>query len=571
MQSEIIVDVSFGETRVAVLEDKELVEIYIERNDQQSIVGNIYKGVVENILPGMDAAFVNIGLDRNAFLYLGDINRLEFGDTDEYYEIKTNPLALRCGQEIVVQVIKEAYDQKGPRVTTNITLPGRYLVLLPSTDYIGISKRIEIEEERARLKEIAHKIRPDGMGLIIRTAAEGKSEEVLKNELEFLKNLWQRIKQKSRESAPVLLYKDYDLVFKAVRDMFTNEVDRFVINDRKKYNKIMEFLSTYAPSLKSKVEYFNLATNIFEYFQIEQKLAKALSRRVWLKSGGYIVIDETEALTVIDVNTGKFVGKNDVSETILKTNLEAAVEIARQIRLRDIGGIIIIDFIDMKNSDHQKLVLETLKEALKRDKTKTVVVGITPLGLVEMTRKKVRQRLSCVMQSSCPYCEGSGKVFSPETVAFKVLKEIEWYFKNRVEDKFFVEINTKVCEVLRKGEMDRVKELQERYKKKIYLKASSNIHINRFTICPVKDEDHYMALCGALSEGDEVLAFVEEEDRFNSKNAIGYVSQNRIEFDNASDLIGKYVYAKVEKVYGILSKGKILEVCEEEKESVNES
>ncbi|WAM32140.1 Rne/Rng family ribonuclease [Caldicellulosiruptor naganoensis] len=570
MQCEIIVDVSFGETRVAVLEDKELVEIYVERQDQQSIVGNIYKGVVENILPGMDAAFVNIGQDKNAFLYLGDVNRLEFGDTEEYYEIKTNPLALRCGQEIVVQVIKEAYDQKGPRVTTNITLPGRYLVLLPNTEYIGISKRIELEEERARLKEIACRLKPEGMGIIVRTAAEGKSEEVLKNELEFLKNLWQKIRQKSKESAPVLLYKDYDLVFKAVRDMFTNQVDRFVINDRKKYNKIIEFLSTYAPSLKSKVEYFNLATNIFEYFQIEQKLQKALSKRVWLKSGGYIVIDETEALTVIDVNTGKFVGKNDVSETILKTNLEAAVEIARQLRLRDIGGIIVIDFIDMKNPEHQKLVLETLKDALKRDKTKTVVVGITPLGLVEMTRKKVRQRLSCVLQTCCPYCQGTGKILSPETVASQVLKEIEWYFKNRVEEKFFVEINTKVCEVLRKGEVDRIKELQEKYKKRIYLKASSNIHINKFTICPVKDADHYMALCGALSEGDEVLAFVEEEDKFNCQNAIGYVNQNRIEFDNASDLVGKYVYAKVEKVYGTQSKGKILEVCEENKEDVKE-
>ncbi|BCS80504.1 Rne/Rng family ribonuclease [Anaerocellum diazotrophicum] len=570
MQSEIIVDVSFNQTRVAVLEDKELVEIYIEREDSQSIIGNIYKGVVENILPGMDAAFVNIGQEKNAFLYLGDVNRLEFGDTDEYYEIKTNPLALRCGQEIVVQVIKEGYDQKGPRVTTNITLPGRYLVLLPCTEYVGVSKRIESEEERQRLKEIACKIKPEGMGLIVRTAAEGKSEEVLKSELEFLKNMWKKIKQKSCQSAPVLLYKDYDLVFKAVRDMFTNQVDRFVINDRKKYNKIIEFLSSYAPSLKNKVEYFNLATNIFEYFQIEQKLIKALSKKVWLKSGGYIVIDETEALTVIDVNTGKYVGKNDVAETILKTNLEAAQEIARQLRLRDIGGIIIIDFIDMKNPDHQKIVLDALKEALKKDKTKTVVVDITPLGLVEMTRKKVRQRLSCVMQSNCPYCEGTGKILSPESVAFKALKEIEWYCKNKVEDKFFVEINTKVCEILRKGEIDRIEELEKKYKKKIYVKASSNIHINKFTICPVKDEDHYMALCGWLCEGDEVLAFVEEEDRFNSKNAIGYVNQNRIELDDAADLVGKYIYAKVEKVYGTLSKGKILDVYEVDSEDVKE-
>lgn len=561
MLSEIVVDVSFDETRVAVLEDKELVEIYIERESLKSIVGNIYKGVVENILPGMDAAFVNIGLEKNAFLYLGDVNKLEFGDSEEYFEIKANPLALRCGQEIVVQVIKEAYDQKGPRVTTNVTLPGRFLVLLPNTEYIGISKRIESEAERQRLKEIACNIKENGMGLIVRTAAEGKDQEVLKSEFEFLKNLWQRIKQKSKESAPVLLYKDYDLIFKAVRDMFTNQIDRFVINDRKKYNKVIEFLSAYAPSLKNKVEYFNLATNIFEYFQIEQKLNKALQKRVWLKSGGYIVIDETEALTVIDVNTGKFVGKNDVCETILKTNLEAACEIARQIRLRDIGGIIIIDFIDMKNQEHQRMVLDALKEALKRDKTKTVVVGITPLGLVEMTRKKVRQRLSSVMQSSCPYCGGAGKILSPETIAFNVLKEIEWFCKNRVEDKFFVEVNPEVCEVLRRGEMDKIKQIQEKYKKRIYLKVSSNIHINKYTICPVKDEDHYMALCGALYEKDEVLTYIEEEDDYNPKNANAYVNQNKIELDNASDLIGQNVYVKIEKVYGTESKGRIVEIC----------
>ncbi|MEZ0537809.1 ribonuclease E/G [Caldicellulosiruptoraceae bacterium PP1] len=570
MFCEIIVDVRFDQTRVALLEDKELVEVYIERENSKSIVGNIYKGVVENILPGMEAAFIDIGLEKNAFLYLGDMNRIEFSDNEDVIELKEIPTALRVGQELVVQVVKEAYEQKGPRVTTQITLPGRYLVLLPNTDYVGISKRIENEEEKNRLKKIAHQIKPKGMGLIVRTVAEGKSQEDLAMDLDFLLKIWERVKQRSTSSAPVLIHKDLDLIFKSVRDVFTNEVDRFVINDRKQYNKVVEFLSTFAPNLKSKVEYFNLSADIFEYFGIEQKLLKALSKKVWLKSGGYIIIDQTEALTVIDVNTGKFTGKNDVSETILKTNLEAAVEIAKQIRLRDIGGIIIIDFIDMRHQEHQKLVLDTFKEAVKKDKTKTVIVGITPLGLVEMTRKKVRQRLSSVMMEDCPYCGGTGNIFSREATAFRVLKEAEWYCKNKVEKNIFIEIHPKVCDVLRKDDKDKFKELEEKYQKKIYLKVSSNIHIDSFEIQAINDEDHYMALCKALYEGDEVLAFVEEVNDYNKSNANAYVNQNKIELENAANLIGEKVFVKIEKIFSTESKGKILEICEDkEKESAS--
>jgi len=564
MQSEIIVDVRYGEKRVALLEDKELVEVYIERQNAESIVGNIYKGIVENMLPGMDAAFINIGMDKNAFLYLGDMNKIQFHDNDDIIEINQVPEALRIGQEVVVQVIKEGSQQKGPRVSLQITIAGRYLVLLPNTDYIGVSKRIENEEEKERLKKIAYEIRPEGMGIIVRTVAEGKDINVLKKDLDFILNIWWRVKQKnSKSSAPTLLYKDLDITLKAVRDIWTNEVDRFVINDRSEYNKIVDFLSNFAPHLKTKVEYFNLSANIFEYFQIEQKILKALSKKIWLKSGGYIVIDQTEALTVIDVNTGKYTGKNDVSETILKTNLEAALEIAKQIRLRDIGGIIIIDFIDMKNIDHQKLILDTLKEAVKKDKTKVVVVGITPLGLVEMTRKKIRQRLSLTMTEECKTCEGKGFVISKEEMAFRVLNELEWYCKNKVERNVYLEISREVCNVLRKDDINKIRELEKRFGKKVFLKVSHNMPVDKFKIECINDRNHYMALCGALYEGDEVMVTIEEINSYNSNNANAYINHNRIEVENSSDLIDKTVQVRIEKVYSTDSKGKIIDVFED--------
>lgn len=564
MQNEIIVDVRYGEKRVALLEDKELVEVYIERQNAESIVGNIYKGIVENMLPGMDAAFINIGMDKNAFLYLGDMNEIQFHDNDDIIEINQVPEALRIGQEVVVQVIKEGSQQKGPRVSLQITIAGRYLVLLPNTDYIGVSKRIENEEEKERLKKIAYEIRPEGMGIIVRTVAEGKDINVLKKDLDFILNIWWRVKQKNlKSSAPTLLYKDLDITLKAVRDIWTNEVDRFVINDRSEYNKIVDFLSNFAPHLKTKVEYFNLSANIFEYFQIEQKILKALSKKIWLKSGGYIVIDQTEALTVIDVNTGKYTGKNDVSETILKTNLEAALEIAKQIRLRDIGGIIIIDFIDMKNIDHQKLILDTLKEAVKKDKTKVVVVGITPLGLVEMTRKKIRQRLSLTMTEECKTCEGKGFVISKEEMAFRVLNELEWYCKNKVERNIYLEISREVCNVLRKDDINKIRELEKRFGKKVFLKVSHNMPVDKFKIECINDRNHYMALCGALYEGDEVMVTIEEINSYNSNNANAYINHNRIEVENSSDLIDKTVQVRIEKVYSTDSKGKIIEVFED--------
>ncbi|MGB7605194.1 MAG: Rne/Rng family ribonuclease [Lutisporaceae bacterium] len=416
---EIIIDVGKTQTAVALLERKELTELYVEKNEHQSIVGNIYKGRVENVLPGMQAAFVNIGIDKNVFLYVKDaIPNAYFGEedegefTDKYKNANINNF-LKVGQEIVIQVVKEPISTKGARVTTHITLPGRFIVLMPTVEYIGVSRRIENDEERERLKVLADKYKPESMGIIIRTAAEGCSEEDIKEDISFLCMLWESIKDEQTQGpVPRIIHKDKDIVYRTVRDMFTNDIDKFVINNKEQYNQVVQIVTFISKNLVKRVEFFDKTYEIFEYYDIKPKINKALTRKVWLKSGGYLVIDQTEALTVIDVNTGKFVGSIDLKDTVLKTNVEAAREIAKQLRLRDIGGIIIIDFIDMHEKQHEEVVLESLKNSLKKDRTKSNVLGITHLGLVEMTRKKVRQRIDNAFLSECPCCNGEGKVLT---------------------------------------------------------------------------------------------------------------------------------------------------------------
>lgn len=481
MINEIIVDIGTGENRVALLEDKELAEIYIERPLAERIVGNIYRGKVSSVLPGMQAAFIDIGHEKNAFLYVGDaVTRKEYSEEDEdvFQDVKGCNIEeiLRPGQELTVQVIKEAIGSKGPRVTTHITLPGRHLVLLPNADYTGVSRRIENEAEKAKLKKIAEKLKPKGMGLIVRTASEGRQEEDFTHDLNFLLKLWESIGQKERSGpVPRCIHKDLSLVYRAVRDLFTWDIDRFVINDRQQYSKVLELVEMISPALKCRVEYFGKNYDLFEYYQIESRIARALSRKVWLKCGGYIIIDRTEALTVIDVNTGKFVGGANLEDTVLKTNMEAAREIAKQIRLRDIGGIIIIDFIDMNEHEHQQMVLDALKQALKRDRTKSTVVGMTGLGLIEMTRKKVRQELSTVMNTECPYCEGTGRILSPEAVARNAEKEICRHFEHSVANAVQVQVHPSVAEVLNADAGGNIAKLEETLGKKIILKASDEL------------------------------------------------------------------------------------------------
>jgi ribonuclease G len=488
MVSEIIVDVGLNEKRVALLEDKDLVEVFIERNDSERLVGNIYRGKVSSVLPGMQAAFIDIGYEKNAFLYVGDaVSQKEYSEDEEemYTDMKSCNIEelLRPGQEITVQVTKEPIGTKGPRVTTHITLPGRQLVLLPNADYIGISRRIEDEEERAKLKKIAEKVKPPNMGLIVRTVSEGKREEDFKNDINFLVKLWEKIK-KSEQNGPVprCIHKDLNIIYRAVRDMFTWNIDKFIINDRQEYNKVLELVEMTSPALKLRVECFNKNIDLYEHFNIDSMIAEALAKKVWLKCGGYLIIERTEALTVVDVNTGKYIGKSNLEETVLRTNLDAAKEIAKQLRLRDIGGIIIIDFIDMHEPEHQKQVVEALKQALKKDRTKTTVVGMTGLGLIEMTRKKVREGLASTVLCDCTYCEGTGKVLSPESIARNVEKEISKYFTKTIANAIQVNVHQSVAKVLSGENGDNLKRIESTFNKKIVIKGSEDVKIQDMKI-----------------------------------------------------------------------------------------
>jgi len=431
MSREILANVEPYEVRVAVLEDGVVTGILFERGEP--LAGNIYKGRVASVLPGMEAAFVDIGLERNAFLHVADVrsNRIVpwrgQGGEELEDQIGRGPIAerLRVGQEILVQVTKEPRGTKGARATTYVAVPAHYLVLMPTVTGVGVSRRIENEQERKRLRAIADQLRPDGMGLIVRTAAEGVAEHDIEDDVRFLLQLWARVTERAGQSrAPAVLYQDLGLIQRVVRDLFTGEVDRFVVDSPGEFERIRELVGSFAPELRDRIRLHSRSEPIFDANGVEREIERALHRKVWLRSGGHVVFDRTEAATVIDVNTGKYVGKTDLASTILKTNLEAAQEIARQIRLRDIGGIILIDFIDMDAEKHRRRVLAALNEAVRADRAKIHVIDLTGLGLVEITRKRVYQDLEELMRIPCPYCEGRGRVLSPQSVAVRVRREL---------------------------------------------------------------------------------------------------------------------------------------------------
>ncbi len=481
---EIVVDSGLNQSRVALLEDGELVEYYIESKKIKRLVGNIYKGRVKNVLPGMQAAFVDIGYEKNAFLYVKDAISVELSKTQDIHnkEISIKDV-VKNGQELIVQVTKEPIDKKGPRVTTHLTFPGRYLVLMPHIDYIGISRKIEDEEERERLKKILEEIKPKGIGVIIRTEGEGRGKNDFKEDLKYLIKLWQKIEtEKNLGFAPKLIYKDLDLIHRTVRDLFTSDIDRLRINDRENYRKILDFLDLISPELKNKVEFFDPDINIFAFLGIDKMIKQAMSRYVWLKSGGYIVIDKTEALTVIDINTGKYVGSKDLNDTILKVNKEAAKEVAKQIRLRDIGGIIIIDFIDMNNQNSINEVINILSTELLKDRVRTNILGMTHLGLLEMTRKKVRNRISSLLEMECPYCEGTGKVLTPDTVIKNIEKEMFRISKHTNSEAVILDIHPNVYEVLNNKMDNYLKELEKNLGITIFIRKDKNVHLSHFNI-----------------------------------------------------------------------------------------
>ncbi|RMG06033.1 MAG: Rne/Rng family ribonuclease [Nitrospirae bacterium] len=498
MSSDILINVTFDEVRVGLLENGQLVEFYVERKKDTSLVGNIYKGKVVKVLPGMQSAFVDIGLEKAAFLYVADIKAdiesyapfLEEEEETEEIQIQIKkgrqeiPIEdlIQEGQEIIVQVAKDPIGSKGARVTSYVTIPGRYLVLMPGLDHVGISRRITDEEERERLKEIVDEIRPKGYGLIVRTASESASKEELEGDLEFLRFIWENIQEKKeRVSAPTLLYSDLDLVFRSVRDLMSQDVERMIIDSKAEYERIKEFVNTYFEKLSDRIELYDGPEPLFDAFGVELDITRALGRKVWLKSGGYIVIDQTEAMTVIDVNTGKFVGKENLEDTILKTNLEAVKEIAYQIRLRNLGGIIIIDFIDMEEPLNREKLFNAFKEALKKDKAKNTIYNISELGLIQMTRKRVRESLGRTLCNTCPYCEGKGFVLSPRTICFEIFRKIEKMTTTRGA-RVLITAHPYVAELLSDEESYAVEEIEKSRGIEVIIKEDAQLHQENYTI-----------------------------------------------------------------------------------------
>ncbi len=484
MRKEIVIDMSEIEIRAALLEDGKAVEFFFERFNESCLAGNVYKGTVENVLPGIQSAFVNIGLDKNAFLFIGDVL------LDEKSKVTKVEELFRPGEEIIVQVAKEPMGTKGARVTTKIALPGRYVVFMPGMDTVGVSHRIASTEERERLKRIVERIRPPRSGIIVRTAAEGRSAEEMKDDIETLHRLWSRILRKCEIIAsPALLYEEASLVYALVRDLMNEEIESVWINSFFGYEKLRDFVGSIIPHLVDRVKYFESRENIFVHFGLEREIEQVLSRKVWLRSGGYLVFDRTEAMTVIDVNTGKFVGKKDLQETIFKTNLEAAEEIARQVRLRDIGGIILIDFIDMGKKEHRKHVVKALKESLARDRTRCTVIDMSELGLVEMTRKRVRKGLDSFLRESCPCCNGEGRVISLETVAVTLLRRIEEICAHTSSPVVGFTVGKELGEYLEKEGERVLGNIGKLYGKKVVWKIDGTLSPRKYTIAGVGGEE----------------------------------------------------------------------------------
>lgn len=548
---EILINAGQEETRVALKEDGHLAEIFFEREVYKTVVGNIYKGRVENVLPGMGAAFVDIGLEKNGFLYGDDLLR-----TEEQNGLPIERV-LKKGHEILVQIIKEAIGTKGARITGQITLPGKYLVLMPEVDYIGISRRIEDEEERSRLKQLIEEVKPEGMGVILRTAANGQNLEELRRDLHFLLQLWEQIQRKSRVSkAARLVYQDVDIIYRVIRDYFNEETYRIVVDSRAKYEELYDFIKVYEPRLLDKLVYRE-EQDLFRASGVEHELSKALRRKIWLKSGSYLIFDETEALTVIDVNTGKFVGRDSLAETILKTNLEAAKEILRQIRLKSIGGIIIIDFIDMESLADQEIVLNFLKEEAKKDRVKTIVLGLTKLGLVEMTRKKERPSLTSLLQKPCPYCEGRGKILGEETLVINAQREIERLAQNVQAEAILIGLNPIIAGFLIGPCGSYLKRLEERIAKNIYIKGISNAELDEVKIITWGSKKEVEALSLPVKKGQILLVEIEEVHMAYPRNGLARLNGYVLEIEKGAVLLGEKVNVEITEVYRTFAKAKI--------------
>jgi len=504
MKKEILINATEYETRIAIVEDDRLVELYFERSQSERLVGNIYKGKIKTVLPGMQAAFIDIGWEKAAFLHASDIGDVslhekkydsEFVDEEPPAEIVRKSrragieTVLKEGQDVFIQVMKEPISTKGPRVTTEISIPGRYLVLVPDDDHVRVSKKISSWNEKKRLKNIVRPLRPEGFGLIVRTEGEGQQEKDFKSDVKRLLKLWSRLKKRwETYQAPELIHKEAEITTSIIRDVFTDDVTRLLIDNRTEYRTIMSYVRHVMPHMKSRVELYKGATQLFDLYRVEPEIEKILDRKVWIRKGAYLVIDQTEAMVTIDINTGRFVGRGDQESTILKTNIEAAREIARQIRLRDIGGLIICDFIDMTHRENRRKLNDEFRHAFRVDRAKRSILPVNEFGLIQMTRERIRPSLMLAFSEPCPHCHGVGRILSRDSVAIKIER---WFNRARVDGRFKrydLVINPSLADVMISNGVNRVNKLMKLHGFRINLIRDTTIPAQEFRVFDQKEK-----------------------------------------------------------------------------------
>jgi ribonuclease G len=512
LKQKIIINADSYETRIAILEDDELAELLVERADQRRHVGDIYKARVNAVLPGMQAAFVDLGLPKTGFLHVSDLAE-SLSDLEDISDLEENgdrsrrrrgavPKIedhLKKGQEILVQITKESIGTKGPRVTQQVSLPGRYCVLMPGVDHVGVSRRIEDRAERQRIKAIIGDLKPKGVGLIARTVGEGKGDPDFSADVKHLHKLWQKIDRKAGAArAPALVHRELEMTAGLIRDLFTDEVEEVVVDDKDSFAEVQAYLKAVSPELRGRVQLYRGREPIFDAFDIETQIEKTFERKVWLKKGGYICIDHAEALVAIDVNTGRFTGKKNQEETIFRTNFEAAHEIPRQLRLRDIGGIIVIDFIDMESEANKRGVLDELRHELRKDRARTKAFGVSELGLVEMTRQRERSSLLHYYTEDCPSCAGLGKVPSPETMLVKLERAMRRVAAMGTEKRIVVRTSPEVALFFVEQEARRFAELEKRFKLQVDLKDDPQLKRGDMRVLTPKKQDLTKQVVGTV-------------------------------------------------------------------------
>jgi len=546
LSTEILISSDPWENRVAILENGTLAELYIEREER--VIGSIYKGKVQNVLPGMGAAFVDIGLGRNAFLYVDDINKqpLNIGDVEITHGHSGFTISekVKKGDDVLVQIVKEPRGLKGARISTNISLPGRYLILMPTGKYSGVSRKIDSADERNRLKAVMKRIRPEGMATVVRTAAAGVSEAELIADLGVLIRMWHGILETfKRAPSPSLLHRDMNLVYKAARDFVTADVERVLIDDEEEYRKVREFLQLLGPQYLDRVQHYNHGKDLFEDFRVNEELQRLMKPKINLPSGGSIVIESTEALTVIDVNSGKFTGGKNLEDTIVKTNIEAATEIARQVRLRDIGGIIVVDFIDMASESARSRVIKALEDGLRRDRTRATIQSFSNLGLLEFTRKRIGKDLGAQLRGTCPTCSGMGSVMSPQSVAIDTMRQLRRNgHVHHDHHPMLVHTAPTVAAQMEFWYEDEVAELSKEIDTKIHVRVDPLLHPERARIERVTKTIEQLR---PIRVGDEVDVDLLPGRLPNPTSATAIVGDRVVEVENAANNAGNLAKIRI--------------------------